>query len=850
MSSDGRAAGTCFQVEAGVLVTAWHVLNNAGAGTPGQRVDVEPLSVELGTGRFSAVTRRASEAHDLAVLTAPGIGLDASIDGFVVPGPPDMYPKVVVTGIADIFDPGHPVREADAPGTWAGGMTRADGHVWGQLTCNGLVPGMSGAPVRRVSDNRVMGVVSGRLNSSDGWTRDRGWVARVEDLLPLLEGLAAPDVLLPDPEAPSDRIDYSRSHAILVGASEYTTGSGPGSAAANSLAAMRAMLTGPRCGWPENRVHTFLDANTRDAVLATVTGLVKDATDVLLFSYVGHGQLVRDGADLSMALTPIAPGTTHPARGSLLLSDLHAAQAGVACRARVYLLDCCFTAPATRNTLGAYDLSQRVGRIVATPGVFTLAASRHDESAVFPTRAGGVTYLTEYLTGIVAGGIGNDKPGLTLADIYDELEGRFAELNNLQVPAPPKPARKVTGTAGALVFARNTTPPAGDVQRRPRITRRQVLVAGVATAALTATGATGATLAATNHPRATPSAPGATAPGTDPGSGTGPATTRRVPPTSRVSRVTAVEPVLSHTAWVLGVAFSPDGHLLASGGHDDTIRFWNTTDLAHVTQFSGPLVGQAGFGGGLAFRPQAHVLAGTVDESVQLWETSDPAHAVAIGPPLTGHSDSVFSVAFSPDGTTLASAAADRSIRLWDTRDPANAGPLGQPLLGHTGAVWQAVFSPSGQVLASCDFDAEIRLWNVSDPANPAPLGAPLRGHSGPVMSVAFSPDGSVLASGSMDGTVRLWDVGRPAATLLGQPLTGHLHPLNSVAISRDWILASGGISMTIHLDNIADPLNPVPLGRPLAGFRDAVKVVAFTNDGATLAGGSIDSTIRLWRLS
>lgn len=40
----------------------------------------------------------------------------------------------------------------------------------------------------------VVGVVSARYNSADGWLRDSVWVARVEDLVPLLAGLANVDV--------------------------------------------------------------------------------------------------------------------------------------------------------------------------------------------------------------------------------------------------------------------------------------------------------------------------------------------------------------------------------------------------------------------------------------------------------------------------------------------------------------------------------------------------------------------------------------------------------------------------------------------------------------------------------
>src|SRR5262249_61862720 len=88
-------------------------------------------------------------------------------------------------------------------------------------------------------------------------------------------------------------------------------------------------------------------------------------------------------------------------------------------------------------------------------------------------------------------------------------------------------------------------------------------------------------------------------------------------------RLSAQEPKLSltlvgHTAEVRCLAISPDGKVLASGGADNTIRFW---DVA-----SG--------------KEQA-----TLKDAAVFW---------------------VESLAFSPDGKTLASGIGGSGVRLWD----------------------------------------------------------------------------------------------------------------------------------------------------------------------------------------
>ena len=60
----------------------------------------------------------------------------------------------------------------------------------------------------------------------------------------------------------------------------------------------------------------------------------------------------------------------------------------------------------------------------------------------------------------------------------------------------------------------------------------------------------------------------------------------------------------------------------------------------------------------MAFSPDGHTLAsGDYGGTVRLWDVADPAHPRPLGQPLTGGAAAVDSVAFSPDGHTLASGS-------------------------------------------------------------------------------------------------------------------------------------------------------------------------------------------------
>lgn len=170
--------------------------------------------------------------------------------------------------------------------------------------------------------------------------------------------------------------------------------------------------------------------------------------------------------------------------------------------------------------------------------------------------------------------------------------------------------------------------------------------------------------------------------------------------------------MLPSAEFVNNLVFSLDGRTLASASELGTIWLWelNTGDLMTTLIEHEAAVDVLSVGWdykvGLAFSPNGTLLAsGGMDGQIMVSEVgSNPNPLIFKG----HHAWRVKVLAFSPDGKHLVSGSRDNSIRLWD----AEIGMEHIVLSGHVGEVNALAFSADGKTLISGSIDGTILLWD------------------------------------------------------------------------------------------------------------------------------------------
>jgi WD40 repeat protein len=199
-----------------------------------------------------------------------------------------------------------------------------------------------------------------------------------------------------------------------------------------------------------------------------------------------------------------------------------------------------------------------------------------------------------------------------------------------------------------------------------------------------------------------------------------------------------------HTDAVRGIAYSANGHWLASVCWGNRVRLADAASLsarATINRETAPVVG-------LVFLSVWRTLVlACSDGRLVFYDVASREQFNT----LTGAL--LLCVAASRDDRYLAAGNAHGQLTVWDTRDKRQL----RTLEGHKGPLYSLAFAPDGRTLLTGGADGTVRVWD-------APTGRErtrFRWHQQWVTCVAVAPDGMTAAAGSEDHTVVVWDTGQ-----------------------------------------------------------------------------------------
>ncbi|HLP87471.1 MAG TPA: serine/threonine-protein kinase [Nostocaceae cyanobacterium] len=166
-----------------------------------------------------------------------------------------------------------------------------------------------------------------------------------------------------------------------------------------------------------------------------------------------------------------------------------------------------------------------------------------------------------------------------------------------------------------------------------------------------------------------------------------------------------------HQLKVNTVAFSPQGNILASGSSDRTIRLWQLQNFTNLEEKNHPCMRLQGILSdhtwavlAVAFSPDGQILAtGSHDNTIKLWDVNT-GQLIST---LLGHSWSVVALAFTDDGKNLISASWDQTIKIWQLSAKTEIATLS----GHTDSVNTIAVNPVDQLIISGSRDKSIKIW-------------------------------------------------------------------------------------------------------------------------------------------
>ncbi|KAF1986506.1 WD40 repeat-like protein [Aulographum hederae CBS 113979] len=204
----------------------------------------------------------------------------------------------------------------------------------------------------------------------------------------------------------------------------------------------------------------------------------------------------------------------------------------------------------------------------------------------------------------------------------------------------------------------------------------------------------------------------------------------------------------------------------------------------------------------------------------------------------SGHFDALNSLTYSPSGANVITCADDGKIKVWDTA----SGFCNVTFTEHTSGVTDCEFAKRGNVLFTSSLDGSVRAWDLLRYRNFRTFTAPTRL---PFSCVAVDPAGEVVAAGSLESfDIHLWSV--QTGQIL-DTLSGHEGPVSTLEFSPDGaVLASGSWDHTVRIWSV---FSRAQTSEPLQLESDVLSL-AFRPDSKQFAVATLDGQLTFWSVS
>ncbi|MDN3351205.1 tetratricopeptide repeat protein [Actinomadura sp. DC4] len=240
--------------------------------------------------------------------------------------------------------------------------------------------------------------------------------------------------------------DPQRSRVVLIGAGAYDDEKLPNlPAVGRTVGDLAAALTDPDYGLvPESHCTVLMDEGDLRLIGRELRASARQAGDLLLVSYTGHGLVGGRRHDLYLALPESEWGD--PEFSSLEYDKLRNAVLDSPAATKIIILDCCFSGRVTTDAM-ADPVTAMMGQI-DVEGTYVLASAQRDQVAlILPGEEH--TAFTGRLLRLLREGVADGPELFTIEDLYLHLRV------TMKAEGLSEPQKRCTRTAELLAFARN-----------------------------------------------------------------------------------------------------------------------------------------------------------------------------------------------------------------------------------------------------------------------------------------------------------------------------------------------------------------------------------------------------------